>query len=68
MKLLLLGPQGSGKTTQAKLLAGNLGICAICAGEMMRDLAKEDSELGHKVKESLIKGQKKDSRINTDAV
>lgn len=68
MRLLLLGPQGSGKTTQAKLLAQRLNVCAILAGEMMRDIAQEDSVRGQSVRESLKHGQMVDSQIVTEAV
>lgn len=68
MRLLLLGPQGCGKTTQAKLLSQRLNICAICAGEMLRQIAQEDNGRGRSVTYSLKHGQMVDSRIATDAV
>lgn len=36
MKLLLLGPQGSGKGTQAKIIASNLGLVHISTGDLLR--------------------------------
>jgi adenylate kinase len=43
----LVGSEGSGKTTQAKILAERLNLPYICTGDMIRDAAKNDpSELG----------------------
>lgn len=41
MNLLILGPQGSGKGTQAKLLAEKLGLFYVEAGKILRKLALE---------------------------
>lgn len=38
MKILLIGPQGSGKGTIAKILAGHLNLPAVSAGEILRSL------------------------------
>ncbi len=52
----MTGPQGSGKTTQARLLAEYLKVPLIDSGDMLRDLAKEDTEESRVVKEALGKG------------
>lgn len=57
MKIIVMGPQGSGKTTQAELLAKNLNLPHLQTGELYRRVAKEKSPLGIKVKELLDKGQ-----------
>lgn len=57
MKISVLGPPGAGKGTQATLLAKTLGIPRICAGEMLRELGKERSSLGKKVKETIEGGE-----------
>ena len=41
MKLIFMGPQGSGKGTQAKIISKELGICHISTGDLLRD-AKGD--------------------------
>lgn len=56
MKIIFLGPQGSGKSTQARLLSEELNLPYIEMGQIFRDLAKEDSEVGKKIKESIDAG------------
>ena len=53
MKLLLLGPQGSGKGTQAARIAAEYGLDKIETGQMLRDAIAASSELGRRV-ESLV--------------
>ncbi len=52
-----MGPQGSGKTTQAEKLAESFNIPHLESGEVFREIAKQDSELGKTVKAALEKGQ-----------
>jgi adenylate kinase len=49
MILILLGPPGAGKGTQAKLLALEYGIPHISTGDMFRDHKARGTELGKKV-------------------
>ncbi|OGL67181.1 hypothetical protein A2856_03920 [Candidatus Uhrbacteria bacterium RIFCSPHIGHO2_01_FULL_63_20] len=49
MKILLLGPQGSGKGTQAKILERELRIPAFSMGQLLRDEAASGSELGREI-------------------
>ena len=46
MNILLLGPQGSGKGTQAKLISNTYGIPQIATGDMIREIKELDTELG----------------------
>ncbi len=39
MKLIFVGPQGSGKGTQAKRIAKRLGLCHISTGDALREVA-----------------------------
>jgi adenylate kinase len=48
--VLLLGPQGSGKGTQAKLISDAYGIPHIATGDILRAAMAEGTELGLKVK------------------
>lgn len=57
MKIIVMGPQGSGKTTQAELLAKKLNLPHLQTGELYREIAKTDSSLGFEVKELVSLGQ-----------
>lgn len=46
MKLIFIGPPGSGKGTQAKRLAMNHGIPHISTGDMLREAIADETELG----------------------
>jgi adenylate kinase len=54
--LILVGIQGSGKGTQGKILAEKFGYKIFETGGELRAIAKEDSELGRKVKEIIERG------------
>src|SRR5258708_5793996 len=54
--IFFIGPQGSGKGTQAKLLAKTLGFFYWEMGGILREVAKEDSELGRDVKNLIDQG------------
>lgn len=56
VSLVLLGPPGSGKGTQAELLAERLGVPAISTGEMIRAAMTSGSELGQRVEEIVNSG------------
>ncbi len=49
MTLILLGPPGAGKGTQAKLLASAFGIPHVSTGDMFRDHKARGTELGKKI-------------------
>jgi adenylate kinase len=57
MNLIILGPQGSGKGTQAKLLSDKFGLKHISTGELLRDEAESGSEKGKIISEILKTGQ-----------
>lgn len=46
MKLIFIGPPGSGKGTQAKRLAGRFGIPHISTGDMLREAVTDGTPLG----------------------
>lgn len=56
MKLLLLGPPGAGKGTQAKLLMDEKNIPQISTGDILRAAVKYSTPLGIKAKEYMDKG------------
>lgn len=56
MKIVLIGIQGSGKSTQGNMLSKKLGVPYLATGDIFRDMAKEDSDSGRFVKETLTQG------------
>ena len=50
MEVLLLGPQGSGKGTQARRIAAEFEIPHIATGDIIRAMKEEDSPLGRELK------------------
>lgn len=57
MNLLIMGPPGGGKGTQAEVLVRELGVTHISTGDMFREAVKEGTEMGKKAKEYMDKGQ-----------
>ncbi len=57
MNIVIMGPPGSGKSTQANLLAEDLGIPHISTGVIFRQIEKQDSDLAQKVSSYLEEGQ-----------
>ncbi len=50
MRVLILGPQGSGKGTQAKRIAAVRGIAHVATGDILRAAMAEGSEVGQRVR------------------
>lgn len=56
MRLIILGPPGAGKGTQAARIADRLGIPAISTGDIFRANIKDQTELGRRVQGILASG------------
>src|SRR6195952_4677054 len=56
MRLILLGPPGSGKGTQAQRLIQRYGIVQLSTGEMLRAAVAEQSPIGLKAKDIMANG------------
>ena len=56
LNILLLGPQGSGKGTQAKRLAGTYGLAHIATGDMIREMKELPTDTGRELKEVYDRG------------
>jgi len=54
--IIITGPQGSGKGTQAKLLAEELNLEHIEAGRLLRELVEAGGALGEKINQYLLAG------------
>jgi adenylate kinase len=53
---VVLGPQGSGKGTQAKKIAATYGIPHIATGDMIREMMQRPTELGAELREVYDRG------------
>lgn len=56
MKLILIGIQGAGKSTQGNLLRDNLHIPYLSTGHILRAISKEKTKLGRYIKETINAG------------
>lgn len=56
MKIIIIGIQGAGKSTQGNLLSEALKVPYLSTGHIFRDLAKEHTKLGRYIKEVMNAG------------
>ncbi len=56
MRIILIGPPGSGKGTQAKRIVDKLNIPHISSGDMLREAVSNETPLGKEVKSYMTKG------------
>jgi adenylate kinase len=68
MRILLLGPPGAGKGTQASRLAERLGIPHIATGDMFREAAGEDTEPGRQIRKIMETGELVPDGLTNDLV
>src|SRR5437660_5205936 len=57
MRLILIGPPGSGKGTQAKLLSDRLHLAHIATGDILREAMRLRTSAGRKAKPFVKKGK-----------
>lgn len=68
MNLLLFGPPGSGKGTQADFLTQELGIPQISTGDILRDDVKRGTPLGIKAREFMNRGELVPDEVMVDMI
>ncbi len=56
MRILIVGPPGAGKGTQAAVLSGELGVPHVSTGDLFRAHVADDTDLGQQVKQYLNSG------------
>jgi adenylate kinase len=68
LNLVLFGPPGAGKGTQAKILEQKRGFPQLSTGDMLRAAIASGSELGHKVEGILARGDLVSDEIVIDII
>ena len=63
MNIIIFGPPGAGKGTQAKNLVNKLDNFQVSTGDMLRDEIKKDSEIGKKIINYMNDGKFVDNEI-----
>ena len=63
MNIIIFGPPGAGKGTQAKILVKKLNNFQVSTGEMLRDEIKKDTEIGKKIINYMNDGKFVDDEI-----
>ncbi|WAB80268.1 adenylate kinase [Microcella daejeonensis] len=67
-RLLLIGPPGAGKGTQAVRLSASLGVPAISTGDIFRENVRNETELGTKAKAFMDAGDNVPDSLTNDLV
>ncbi len=68
MRLVFLGPPGSGKGSQAKFVVERYGIAHISTGDLLRDAVKAGTGLGQKASELMQKGNLVPDELVTELI
>ena len=68
MRIVLLGAPGSGKGTQAKVLAEHYGIRHIGVGDVLRQAVRDGSSIGQQINDQLTRGDLVGDEVVLDVV
>eukprot|EP00920_Eleutheroschizon_duboscqi_P006547 GHVT01015493.1.p2 GENE.GHVT01015493.1~~GHVT01015493.1.p2 ORF type:complete len:103 (+),score=27.58 GHVT01015493.1:852-1160(+) len=62
-RLILLGPPGSGKGTQATELQRSLSLCHLSSGDLLREAVASGSDVGQQTKKPMDCGELVDDQV-----
>ena len=68
MNILVLGPQGSGKGTQAKKIAVTYGVPHIATGDIIREMKERDTDLGRQLRDVYERGDLVEDELMIDLI
>ncbi|HEU0088530.1 MAG TPA: adenylate kinase [Pseudonocardiaceae bacterium] len=68
MRVVIIGPPGAGKGTQAAVLSNELGVPHISTGDLFREHVGDETNLGQRVKDYLDAGQLVPDQITNEMV
>jgi len=68
MNIVLIGPQGSGKSTQGKLISDHFGIPYISTGDMFREIMDNSDDFALSIKEKMLAGDLIDDETTNNIV
>jgi len=68
VRLILLGPPGAGKGSQARVLSERLGLTHIASGDLLREAARAQTPVGRQVQECLTRGELVPDTLVTEMV
>lgn len=68
MNLVFLGPPGSGKGTQAKVICSELGILHLSTGDLLREGVKDGTDLGMQAKKYMDAGELVPDKLIVDLI
>ncbi len=66
MNIIIFGPPGAGKGTQAKFLVEKLNSFQVSTGDMLREEIKKDTEIGKKIISNMNDGKFVEDEIVTN--